>query len=64
MCLNIKFTKDSNTKSDIEIVFINQNLFKKLPKDKADILSLQNFSAKEGEVIFLQSDIAHFLQHL
>ena len=56
MRLNIKFTKDSNTKSDIEIVFINQNLFKKLPKDKADILSLQNFSAKEGEVIFLQSD--------
>ena len=56
MCLNIKFTKDSNTKSDIEIAFINQNLFKKLPKDKADILSLQNFSAKEGEIIFLQSD--------
>ena len=56
MSLNIKFIKDTNIKSDIEIIFINQNLFKKFPKDRANILSLQNFSAKDGEAIFLQND--------
>lgn len=56
MSLNIKFTKDDDVKSDIEIVFIDQNLFKKLPKSKTSILSLQSFSAKDGEAVFLQSD--------
>ena len=55
MNLNIKFTKE-NIKSDIEIVFINQELLKKLPKNIASILSLQNFNAKDGEAIFLQND--------
>ena len=55
MNLNIKFTKE-NIKSDIEIVFINQELLKKLPKNIAGILSLQNFNAKDGEAIFLQND--------
>ena len=56
MSFNIKFVKDSNTKSDIEIVFINKDLLKKLPDSRAKILSLQNFNANDGEVIFLQSD--------
>lgn len=56
MSFNIKFIKDSNIDSDIEVVFINQDLFKKLPNSKSSILLLQNFNAKDGEIVFLQND--------
>lgn len=55
MSFNIKFTNDNGVKSDIEIVFIDKDLLEKLPESIINIFLLQNFSAKNGEFIFLQN---------
>lgn len=54
--MNFNLELSKNLKSDIQIVFLNSDTFKKYPKSKLDIFNLQKFSSKEGEYLFLQGE--------
>lgn len=54
MSLNIAFTNDNNINADVEIIFVSSNNVDSLPKNNA--VSIQKFSGKEGECIFIQND--------